>query len=328
MAQTIGSSFTDSNIIFNTSDCLYEELSPDSSQSLGGFKTSNPPDDRFQRQMIHTSPTKSKFKKTVELVLCIHGWKSPDRKVPMTLIVLGVHLSCHGRNFRFQSLQIGLRFGEDDQRDPANGVEACPQVVAYAPFVQEKRWNTTTANVNDSREYGGILGVNQFAQTDMRASRRVEVSYMRKHFGRGSAHRLYDDRTGRTYGVEWYCEQNKLDNYGVLPYFHLAVLLERSSHHGGAIPFRAEFDMWTEAGFKHDIEQGLRRAFRLRKDDPVYFDPSKEKPDVYGVAGVGEKLLENIRIDNLGALAEGQLLSKLIDSAGSSLVGLEPMEAL
>ncbi|UKZ73680.1 hypothetical protein TrVFT333_001330 [Trichoderma virens FT-333] len=248
----------------------------------------------------------------------------------MTLIVLGVNLSCHKRDFRFQSLQIGLRFGEDDQRDAVDTVEACPQVVAYAPFVQEERWNTTAANVNASREYGGSLGVKQFGQTEMSASRKAEVSYMRKHFDRGSAHRLYDDRTGRIYGVEWYCEQNKLENYGVLPNFHLAVLIKRSHDGDRPISFRAEFDMWTEAGFKHDFEQGLRRAFRRLRpaDDPVYFDPSKEKPDVYGVAGVGQKLLESIKIDNLGALAEGKELSKLIDSAGGSLAGLEPMVAI
>ncbi|QYS93799.1 hypothetical protein H0G86_001167 [Trichoderma simmonsii] len=331
MAQGYTPNFPLRNTIFHADDYFYEEKAPASSESLGGFKTTNPLHNRFQRQMIHISPTKSKFKKTVELVLCIHGWENPDRKVPMTLVVVGVNLSCHARNFRFQSLRIRLRFSEDNQRSRANAFEARPQVVAYAPFVQEQRWNTTVANVNDNREFGGKLGVNQFAQTEMSASRKAEVSYMRKHFDRGSAHPLYSGQKAITNGVEWYCEQNELQKYGILPNFHLAVLLERSHHEGNAaIPFQAEFDMWTEAGFMHDFEQGLRRAFRLLRpeDDPVYFDPSKEKPDVYGVAGVGEKLLENIRTDNLGALRKGMLLSKLIDSAGGALAGLEPMEAL
>ncbi|KAL6795509.1 hypothetical protein J3E68DRAFT_404480 [Trichoderma sp. SZMC 28012] len=330
MAQNSILNFPAKNVIFDADNCLYEELNPDFSDSLGGFKTSNPDGNRFQRQMVHVSSVKSRFKKTVELILCCHGWRNPDRKDPMTLIVLGVNLSCHDRSSRFQSVKIRLQFDEDDKRDPSDAFKAYPQVVAYAPFVQQERWNTTIANVKDNNGYGGKLGVNYFGQAEVSKNKSSEISYIRTHFDRGSADRLYDERTGRIYGVEWFCEQNKLENYGVMPNFHLAVLLERSHHEDRAISFKAEFDMRTEAGFMHDFEQGLRRAFRRRKpeDDPVYFDPSKGKPDVYGVAGVGEQLLESIDIDNLGALAEGKLLSKLIDSVGGSLPGLEPMEAL
>ncbi|KAL6807932.1 hypothetical protein GGI42DRAFT_319303 [Trichoderma sp. SZMC 28013] len=330
MAQNLTLNFPIRNAIFRADDNLYEELEPDFSGSLGGFKTFNPKKDRFQRSAIHVSAKKSKFKKTVELILCCHGWKTPDKEVPMTLIVLGVKLSCHDRDSRFQSVRISLQFDEDDKRDPRDAFEACPQVVAYAPFVQDEYWNITEANVADTNEYGGKLGVDQVVQAEVSANKSSEVSYTRRHFDRGTAYRLHDQHTGRFNGVEWYCEQNKQQNYGVMPNFHLAVLVERSRLHGKAISFKAEFDMRAEAGFRHDIEQGLRRAFRLLRpeDDPVYFDPSKEKPDVNGVGGVGEKLLKNIEIDNLGALAEGQLLTKLIYSAEGLLPGFEPMATL
>ncbi|PNP52251.1 hypothetical protein THARTR1_07460 [Trichoderma harzianum] len=315
------------NVIFDAEDYLYEEENSHLSDSLGGFKTSNPIGTHVQRQMISVSEEKSRFKKTVELVLCVHGWKSPDRKDPMTLIVLGVNLSCHVRNIRFQSVQIKLKFHEDDKRDPADLAKAHPQVAAYAPFVQQKLWNTTVAHVIDTNQYGGKVGVDQVGQAEVSVNKSSEVSYTRQHFDRGSAHPLYNDRTGRIYGVEWFCEQNNQQDYGVMPNFHLAVLLQRSHDGDRPLSFRAIFDMRAEAGFRHDIEQGLRRAFRgLRpEDDPVYFDPSKEKPDAYGV---GVKLLESIQVDNLGALAEGMLLSKLIGSAGGALAGLEPMKGL
>ncbi|KAL6698004.1 hypothetical protein J3F84DRAFT_406350 [Trichoderma pleuroticola] len=286
------------NVIFDAEDYLYEEEKNHLSDSLGGFKTSNPIGTHVQRQMISVSEEQSRFKKTVELVLCVHGWKNPDRKDPMTLIVLGVNLSCHVRNFRFQSVQIKLKFHEDDKRDPADLAKAHPQV--------------TPINTE-----GGKLGVDQVGQAEVSVNKSSEVSYTRQHFDRGSAHPLYNDRTGRIYGVEWFCEQNNQQEYGVMPNFHLAVLLQRSHDGDRPLSFRAIFDMRAEAGFRHDIEQGLRRAFRgLRpEDDPVYFDPSKEKPDAYGV---GVKLLESIQVDNLGALAEGMLLSKLIDSAGGA----------
>ncbi|KKO99225.1 hypothetical protein THAR02_08679, partial [Trichoderma harzianum] len=175
--------------------------------------------------------------------------------------------------------------------------------------------------------YGGTLGVDQVVQAEVSANKGSEVSYSRKYFDRGSAHSHYDERTGRRSGVEWFCKQNNQQDYGVMPNFHLVVLLKRSHDGDRAISFKAKFDMRAEACFKHDFIQGARRAFRRLKpeDDPVYFDPSKEKPDAYGV---GVKLLESIQVDNLGALAEGMLLSKLIDSAGGALAGLEPMKTL
>lgn len=48
---------------------------------------------------------------------------------------------------------------------------------------------------------------------------------------------------------------------------------------------------------------------------------------MHGAAGIGQKLLEKIDIDNLGALAEGKMLSKLLDATGA-LSGLEPMVAV
>ncbi|UKZ47107.1 hypothetical protein TrVGV298_001321 [Trichoderma virens] len=317
MAQSSNLSFPVRNVIFRADNSLYEELNPDVSASLGAFKTSNPHDGRFQRPNIHVSSTKSKFKKTVELILCVHGWENPDKKEPMTLIVLGVNLSCHDLNSRFQSVTIKLKFDEDDTSHPANTAKANPQVVAYAPFVQQKRWNHTTATVTENRESGGDLGVDKYVQAKVSANNSSEFSYVREYFDRGSAHPIYDKQTRRLRGVEWYCEQNEQQEYGVMPNFHLAVLLKRSHDEDRAIPFKAKFEMRTEAGSRYDFEQGLRRVFRGLKpeDDPVYFDPSRD-PDVNGVAGVGQRLFESIQIDNLGALAEGQFLSKLVDSAG------------
>ncbi|KAL7927982.1 hypothetical protein ACQKWADRAFT_278398 [Trichoderma austrokoningii] len=325
--QDTSSNFTDRRIIFNADNFLHEDLNPDFGEPLGGFKTCNPVDNRFQRPIVHISPAKSKFKKTVELVLCAHGWKSPDKQEPMTLIVLGVNLSCHDRDSRFESVHIRLSFGEDDKRDPADDAKAHPQIVAYAPFVQQERWNVTTEQVKSNKTYVGSVGVGQFGQVGLNASNKTEIQSTRKYFDRGSAERLYDDRTGTFYGIEWYYEQNRIQNYGVMPHFHLAVLLKRSHNEGRAVSFKAELDMRTEAGHMYDFQQGMRRFFRLWKseDDPVYFDPSKEKPDVYGVAGIGEELLKNIETDNLGILAEGKLLSKLVGSVGFPLDTFEPI---
>ncbi|KAK5997910.1 hypothetical protein PT974_00276 [Cladobotryum mycophilum] len=309
-------------------DNFYEDLDPDFDQSLGAFKTSNPTDNRYQRQFIRISKQRSEFKKTVELVLCVHGWKRPDKKEPMTLIILGVYLKCHAKNFRYQSVRIGLSFHEDDKADPSKAVEASPQVVAYAPFVREQRWNVTSSSNEDAHSYGASLGGGQFVTLDANAKKEASVSYTRKHFDKGTADRLYDENTGRVYGVEWYCEQNQLEQYGVEPHFHLAVLVDRKHDaNNNPVTYSAIFDMKIEAGFAHDFRQEIRRLFRLRKpeDDPIYFDPSREEPQVHGLDGVGKKLLEKIKIDNLGELAEGEELSQLLNIPGMTFSGLEAM---
>ncbi|KAH7308588.1 hypothetical protein B0I35DRAFT_442252 [Stachybotrys elegans] len=309
-----------------TDDCFYQELDTDFSRSLGELKTDNPDDDRFQRQFVHLSPVKSKFKKTVETVLCVHGQKSEaEPGVPMTLLVLGVQLNCHGRDFRFQSVTVRLEFGEDDKADLPNAAPANAKVVAFAPWVQERRWNQSDASITDTKGGGAALGVEQMAKAELSATLERQIAYTRTHFDRGTASRLADERTGRVHGVEWYCEQNKLQNLGVEPYFLLAVLVERAS---AAATFSATYNMRIEAGFMYDLRQGIRTAFRLRRpeDAPLYYDPSRP-PQANGLEDKGISLLAKVDPKNLGALAAGSQLSKILDpDEGLRLSAFEPLQ--
>ncbi|KAL7896756.1 hypothetical protein HDV63DRAFT_378424 [Trichoderma sp. SZMC 28014] len=309
-------------------DYFYEDEEPDFYQRLGAFKTSNPASNRFQRQFFHISKEKSEFKKTVELILCVHGWKTPEKKEPMTLIILSVRLSCHKRNHRFQSVEFTLSFHEDSEPGSTNAsLEASPAVAAYAPFVEEKRWHKTTSSNQEVNNYGAGLSGGQFVTANVNANRQANVSYTRQYFDRGTADFLYDERKDRLYGVQWYCEQNQLANTGIEPHFHLAILVKRQHDaNNEPIPFSAVLDMELEAGFAHDFKQGIRRLFRLMKpeDDPIYFDPSKQ-PQVRGLDGVGEKMLQKIQVDNLGALAERGKLTSLVEIPGLTFSGLEPL---
>lgn len=258
--------------IFGNDPSFYEELGPEFSEALGAFKITNPDGDRFQRPMILVSPKASNFKKAVELVLCIHGWEDPSKKVPMTLVVLGVNLYCYARDFRFQSVRILLSFGEDETRPP-NLAAARPVVVAYAPFVRQEHWNSSEAEYTKNPSYGTSGGVSYVANVKGTASREGTVSHTRRHFDKGSAHRMYDKGTGRVHGVEWYYEQNNVQRYGVKPTFHLAALVKRSPQEGPkSSTFTANFDMQVEAGLMHDFNEGHHRIFRLKRpeDDPLF----------------------------------------------------------
>lgn len=315
--------------VFGNDPSLYEVLGPESSETLGAFKITNPDADQFQRPMILVSPKDSNFKKTVELVLCIHGWEDPSKKVPMTLVVLGVNLFSHARDFRIQSVRIWLSFGEDETRPP-NLAAARPVVVAYAPFVRQEHGNSSEAENTENPSYAASVGVSYVANVEGTASRKDTVSYTRRHFDKGSAQRTYDERAGRVHGVEWYYEQNSMQRYGVKPNFHLAALVKRSPQEGPESSiFTACFDMRAEAGFMHNFNEGYRRVFRLKRpeDYPLLFDPERTLL-MNGVNGTGKALLERIQIDNLGALADGEMLSKLVDFASGLLPGLEPMAAV
>jgi len=317
-------------------DALYEVLDPGFDETLGSLKTSNPKGNRWQRRYLHVSPKKSKFKKTVEMILCMHGWETPARTQPMTLLVFSVKLNCHSPKFRFQSVRMWLAFDEDDKADPPNTAElARPTVVGYAPFVRDEEWNASEESIAKTTSYGGELGASYVVSATVNTGRETERSHTRKHFDRGSADPMVDDEQ-RLYGVNWYTEQNKLQDYGVKPHFHLAVLLKRShtKSDNKPIPFRGVFDMQIEAGFSHDFQEGARRLFRLGKpeDEAVYFDPGREDM-VAGLQGQGEAISKRVNKERMGDLVQGDHLSSLLvaqgaeaGSKGTALEGLEPME--
>ncbi|KAK5991371.1 hypothetical protein PT974_09652 [Cladobotryum mycophilum] len=317
---------TENSLVAGVSEApFFEEDELDEDDISGAFKTSNPKNNRWQRPFLHDTPPESRFRKKVEIVLCVHGWETPDRIKPMTLLVLGVTLQCQTPNFRYQSARMWLKFGEDTKIKPRNEEDAAPAVVAYAPFVQQEEWNPSEESVSTSTTYGGSLGIEKYVNVGVKCSTEASSSYTRTHFDRGTADILVCD-TGtaqRVYGVNWYCEQNKLQMYGVKPYFHLAVLIERShTKDNQPISFSAVFDMRIQAGFWHDFEEERRRFFRLGKpeDDPVYFHPSTQD-QVGGINRAGQKILHKVNKERLGDLAEGDHLSKLIDEAG-----LQPMK--
>src|SRR5215469_13960135 len=67
---------------------FYQEADTKEGESTGSLKTENPIGDPWQREWIHLAPRPSKFKRTVQMTLCMHGWDSPEHKEAMSLIVV------------------------------------------------------------------------------------------------------------------------------------------------------------------------------------------------------------------------------------------------
>ncbi len=49
---------------------------------------------RMQREIVKAPDPKSRYQKTIETVLVVHGWKTPAKTEPMSLIILRVKLDC------------------------------------------------------------------------------------------------------------------------------------------------------------------------------------------------------------------------------------------
>ncbi|PTB62990.1 hypothetical protein BBK36DRAFT_23295 [Trichoderma citrinoviride] len=310
-------------------EALHEEIEPDFGDRDGAFKTKNPKDQRWQRRFVHVQNKESKFRKTVETVLVVHGWKTPKMIEPMSLIVLSVSLDCHKKDFRFESVRIWLAFDEDQGAIPPNSEDAKPEVVAYAPFVAPQNWHLSEEKIEEKTTKRGALSIEQGPKAGLELSKEIRRSHTRTHFDRGTADWMVD-KNQRAYGVNWYCEQNHLDDYGVKPQFHIAVLLKRqhTKNDNKPVSFKGVFDMRVEAGFRVDFEQLRRRMFRGGKpeDEAIYYDPNMDD-QVHGRNSVGERLRAKIDKNNLGELMggpDGNWLSGIVDSNGD-ISGLDPL---
>ncbi|KAH6684659.1 hypothetical protein B0J14DRAFT_573342 [Halenospora varia] len=313
---------------------LLEEQDPPENAEGGGLRTRNPEGARWQREFVHLSQEGSKFQKTVQMVFCGHGWEKTTKATeslplkhhqPMSLLVFRFHLTCHDPDHRFESCRIWFRFYDDnDGKEIESTAKASPKVVAWAPFVKkEEKWNKREAQKGQKSNVGGSAGVQQVGKADINGGKEWTTNFTRDYFDRGSSVPLHNDSLGRTYGVEWYFQQNRIQNYGIEPNFQVAILLKRDvDNEGNHIPFMGTFEMRVQAGMMEDFLQGIKRFFWPHRiaDEPLYFDPNRPTeangPD-------SEKWKEEIDTDNLGKYATGIKLTAL-----SEVPGLEPTKLM
>jgi hypothetical protein len=268
---------------------LHEVLDPEENQGEGEFKTKNPATNRWQRTKVHVENKKSKFNKTVEMALCVHGYEEENQKQPMSLVVFRLHFSCGGSSARYKSATVWFDFYENEGNK--EGTQAQPAVVAYAPFNKNARWNIVKADLRRQIELGGELGAEYIASLKATASAQWEIKYEGKYFDEGAANPNYNDKKGITEGVKWDLKAKKLpdkESSAVEPDILVAILLKRNeTSTGGAIPFSMLYDSRLEGGLQHDIMQGIHRILVPWKpeDEAIYFDPTL--PDhVFGDDGV------------------------------------------
>ena len=290
---------------------LYEELEPPDAVA-GELKTRNPPEDSFQRKVVTYRGQKSDFKVLVELAACVHGWRTPDHKEAMTLMVFDYELHYTKKNHFVDSVKTEFKFGEVDSsiKGQAGQVSPDPEVMAYAPFGTTKEWDESAADMEQKMSVNTSISGQFVGKADVGGSIDRKNQHEQKFFNRGEASRELNNRTNKWDRVYWFLQQNDSQQRGVPPSFTVAILLKRAS----MSRFQMTFDIRLDAGLWENMKSRTKRFFSRKEDDPVYFDPEK-----LPTGTKWEKFKRDIKQDNLGALMEGDKLTNLVSVWGVEL---------
>lgn len=296
---------------------LYEEVNPPDAV-VGETKTKNNPPNQPQRPVVTYRGIESDFKVSVEMALCVHGWNTPEKKLPMSLMVFDYRLLYAKRDHHVASIKTQFTFNEAQSPKAVAQVGAAraePQVVAYAPFERKVTWNETEADVKTQGYGSGKVGWNSGVTAELGGGGQKEVSHIQRCFAQGQASRQYNNKNGKWDRVFWFLQQNDRQGDGVPPTFSVAILLRRASQ----AKFEGTFSIRLEAGLWEDIKSGLKRFFSKVEDDPVNFDPQRE-PE----GGKWANFIDHIDTENLGQLAADDELIKLVEVWGIDLGAFGP----
>lgn len=293
---------------------LFQEIDPE--ESVAGETKSylkNDSSDPDQRKLVAYRRSKSSYIVSVEMVLCVHGWENPEKTQPMSLMVFDYQIHYNQRGHRVASVRTEFNFTETKQNEA--GDRARPQVRAYAPFELETRWNETEAEVRKQIHGDVNIGVDNVAKVEVNPGVEREVQHKQKYFDKGTACKLFDEKTQDLNGVQWYLEQNDRQDQGVSSNFSVAILVARSSH----AKFEGRFLIRLEAGPGEDLKAGIQRFFSRAEDAPVILNPQRA-PEGSKWAQYADK----INMDHLGQLAEHDQLTKLVEAWGVDLGSFTP----
>ncbi|KAL2046275.1 hypothetical protein N7G274_001722 [Stereocaulon virgatum] len=295
---------------------LREEEDPPESVA-GETKTHNVPKNEQQRGVVTFRDSEPGLTVSVEMVLCVHGWENPDKQQAVSLMVFDYKLHYTKGDYYIRSVETEFVFDEMTVSTALGGERANPEVLAYAPFEKELRWNETTADVKNERHGDAKVGGNYIATAEVSAGGAKEISHQQKYFDRGVASRKYNNKSRRWDRVSWFLQQNGIQGHGVPSTFSVAILLRRASDP----MYTGTFDLRVEAGLWENLKSGIRRFFRKTEDDPVIFNP-KRRPE-------GSRLMKvqkDIDEEKLGALAKDDELIKLVKVWGLDLESFGPLQ--
>ncbi len=296
---------------------LYEATMPPS-EAEGALRTRNSPDFEVQRSVVTDRGEHSLYKVQCCLTACLHGTLDKTSRVPASLIIFDYTLFNNKPGSKFTSATTQFEFSEyvvteaekeaastADAPPPTSTGDSNPNVVAYAPFTQPRRWNFSTADKTSRNTIEADVGADAPpAKTEMKASHESEMSYAQKYFDEGKAGRHYHEGTKRYHKVWWNMIHNSSQKEGVAPTFRVAILVKRTSM---TAKFKATFNIVVKGDVSYELSKTVDKFLRRTViDDPVNFDPAAEP------VGKVQEIRRQGRVGSIGRRRKaGELVSRL-----------------
>jgi hypothetical protein len=103
---------------------FFEDVGESQSESEGSLRTGNRDGNKWEREWGSPLSNPSKYRRTLRMILCVHGWDSVRHEQAMSLIVMKIHLAVHSTTGKFKSSRLWPRFDDHAEKNHPFPVEA------------------------------------------------------------------------------------------------------------------------------------------------------------------------------------------------------------
>ncbi|KYK58164.1 hypothetical protein DCS_05177 [Drechmeria coniospora] len=291
---------------FDDEDPLPCYFMPKKSESAtaGTLRTYRP--GNSETGLIYDTERHADYHVTVERLLGMDGWESPNSKSPMTLLILKLAVNCRSKSNKATRVTAKLEF-----ESRPSGEKADPEIETWAPFKEPERSNATLVGVKKSDRIEVGAGVKaEFAELSGAWGSTEELSFEHTAFDMRTAFPLMNEDSGKRNGIEWCFSQNKLLGNDPPPVIHLAVLLRRASVTAAYV---VKFEIDVVAGTMFNLKNNILKVFGCGPGitKPFLVQPDVDAPKVRYEGHHILKLTESYK-NNMGELGTKDVLHRLV----------------
>jgi hypothetical protein len=225
------------------------------------------------RKILQTENDKN-FRIDISVATCVHGFLTPDKKQPASLIVFAVQFVCLAKKGAFNRIQMDLDFEDVDGSDNPS----YPEIIAHAPYIHEEEHNISYKQIKrmfkkDFTTHADIALVAGKAGISETITKQNEESFIKRYSGKAASSTRVDKKTGKQSGVWWNVKKSTdpdKSEDGINSNHHFAVLLTRVNKSD----FQVRVRLFVDAGWRYLAENGGSKVKKIDGKSPdLRFSP-------------------------------------------------------
>jgi hypothetical protein len=222
---------------------LHDEVNLPEDDATAVSESRDPSGGKEQRRAVQTSEMPSSVRRTIELVVCTHDVTRNGENVTWVIYRVALKgsqlLEYHSATLKFTFTQHVL----GQATTPA-------EVLAWAPFSKQERYMTGDSNVTSITSISGSLGAEAVGKAELDLGRKWESNFTQKLFRHAGSDPQYNEELSVTTGVQWRFTRAKQQEDGVLPDFHLAIVIKppQDSSTACALKFNGRLEVHKHEG--------------------------------------------------------------------------------